>query len=66
MSLIKPTPDTVNEAHLAAFTGRMNMVACANHCGLTIREFKMTFHEFLKYNPETYTNVTFEQLNLHI
>ena len=45
------TPQTVYEAHLAAYTGKMNMIDSAAHCGLTLREFKMTFREFLKYNP---------------
>lgn len=52
----KTNPQTVREAHLAAFSGKMNMICCANHCGLTLREFKMTFWEFLKYNPSTYEN----------
>ena len=30
------------------------MVSCASHCGMTLREFKMTFWEFLKYNAPTY------------
>lgn len=57
-------PKTVHEAHLASFSGRMNMVAAAAHCGLTIREFKMTFREFLKYNPPTYSSETVTQLDL--
>lgn len=60
----KTNPQTVNEAHLASFTGSMNMVAAAEHCGLTIREFKMTFREFLKYNPPPYTTETAFQLEL--
>lgn len=60
----KPTPQTVREAHLAAFRGRMNMIACANHCGMTLREFKMTFWEFLKYNPPVYDTKKHTQLNL--
>ena len=52
--MTKPNPQNVKEAHLAAFSGKMNLVQCANHCGLTLREFKMTFWEFLKYNPPTY------------
>ncbi len=47
----KTNPQTVHEAHLASFSGRLNMIAAAAHCGLTLREFKMTFREFLKYNP---------------
>lgn len=46
----KTNPQTIYEAHMASFTGSMNMVSAADHCGLTLREFKMTFREFLKYN----------------
>lgn len=62
----KPTPQTVREAHLAAFTGKMNMIHCANHCGMTIREFKMTFWEFLKYNPPNYMTEKSVQLTLSL
>ena len=57
-------PQTVYEAHIASFTGRMNMITAATHCGLTLREFKMTFREFLKYNPPSYTTETASQLEL--
>tara|TARA_B100001059_G_scaffold53260_2_gene47301 strand:- start:10085 stop:10276 length:192 start_codon:yes stop_codon:yes gene_type:complete len=60
----KTTPQTVHEAHLASFSGKLNMVAAAAHCGLTLREFKMTFREFLKYNPVSYTTETATQLKL--
>lgn len=40
------------------------MIACANHCGMTLREFKMTFWEFLKYNPPVYDTKKHTQLNL--
>lgn len=52
--MTKPNPQNVKEAHLAAFSGRLNMVKAAQHCGMTLREFKMTFREFLKYNPPVY------------
>lgn len=55
-------PQTVREAHLAAFTGKMNLIHCAAHCGMTVREFKMTFWEFLKYNPPSYKNTNHIQL----
>ena len=44
------TPKTVAEAHEAAFTGKMNMVKCAEHCGMDLKQFKYTFREYLKYN----------------
>ena len=57
-------PQTVHEAHVASFTGRMNIIVAAAHCGLTLREFKMTFREFLKYNPPQEWGETNTQLNL--
>lgn len=62
--MTKTNPNTVREAHLAAFSGRLNMIKCADHCGMTLREFKMTFWEFLKYNPPIYSAETAEQLEL--
>lgn len=60
----KTNPINVQEAHEAAFRGRLNMVACANHCGLTLKEFKMTFREFLKYNHASEWGSEGVQLNL--
>lgn len=57
-------PRTVQEANEAAFSGGMNMIAAAKHCGMTFKEFKLTFREFLKYNPPTYKEQTDTQLNL--
>lgn len=51
---VKTTPENVNEANLALFHARMTLPAAAKHCGMTKKEMKMTFHEFLKYNPPTY------------
>ena len=62
--MTKTNPSNVREAHLAAFTGKLNMIACAAHCGMTLREFKMTFWEFLKYNPPTYQAEQTSQLEL--
>lgn len=60
----KTTPQTVHEAHTAAFTGTMNMIECAAHCGMTLKQFKMTFREFLKYNEPSYRIDPTEQLSL--
>ena len=60
----KTNPVNIQEAHEAAFRGKLNMTACANHCGLTLKEFKMTFREFLKYNVPTYESETHTQLDL--
>ena len=40
------------------------MVLCAQHCGMTLREFKMTFWEFLKYNVPTYNSEQYNQLEI--
>lgn len=61
--MTETNPQNVLESHLAAFTGKLNMVKCADHCGMTLREFKMSFREFMKYNKPTYKNVN-EQLKL--
>ena len=60
----KTNPQTVHEAHLASFTGSLSMSDAAAHCCLTLREFKMTFREFLKYNPPQKWGETTTQLNL--
>ena len=56
------TPKNVQESNLALFHATWNVPTAAAHCGMTIREMKMTFREFLKYNQATYVNV--EQLEL--
>lgn len=58
------TPQSVNEANHGAFTGSMNMITAAEHCGMTFKQFKLTFREFLKYHPPTYEESQSTQLNL--
>jgi len=53
---VKTTPENVKEAHEALFGATMNLPAAAAHCGMTQKELKMTFWEYLKYNPPTYEN----------
>lgn len=60
----KPNPRTVSEAHKAAWSGKLNMVKCADHCGMTLREFKLTFWEYLKYNPPLEWSETTFQLTM--
>lgn len=50
----KTTPQTVEEANWALFHATMNLPAAAAHCGMTQKEMKMTFREFLKYHPIDY------------
>jgi len=51
---VKTTPENVKEANEALFHSRMNLPQAAAHCGMTNKEFKMTFREYLKYHPPTY------------
>lgn len=53
---VKTTPENVKEANEALFRAKMTLPAAAKHCGMTKKEMKMTFHEFLKYNPPDYQN----------
>ena len=51
---IKTTPENVDEANNALFNCKMTVPAAAKHCGMTTKEMKMTFWEYLKYHPPTY------------
>ena len=51
---VKTTPENVAEANIALFHAKMTLPAAAKHCGMTQKEMKLTFFEFLKYNPATY------------
>ena len=46
----KTTPENVREAHEALFHATMNLPTAAEHCGMTIKQLKLTFREYLKYN----------------
>lgn len=50
----KTNPQNVQEANEALFHAKMTLPAAALHCGMTQKEMKMTFREFLKYNPPTW------------
>jgi hypothetical protein len=51
---VKTTPQNVKEANEALFRGKMNLYNAAKHCGMTIKEMKLTFYEFMKYNKPDY------------
>ena len=53
---IKTTPENVKEANEALFRAKMTLPAAAKHCGMTQKEMKMTFLEYLKYNKPDYEN----------
>ena len=46
----KTTPENVREAHEGLFHATMNLPAAAAHCGMSQKEMKMTFWEYLKYH----------------
>ena len=53
---VKTTPENVKEANEALFRAKMTLPAAAKHCGMTQKEMKMTFLEYLKYNKPDYKN----------
>ena len=53
---VKTTPENVQEATEGLFHCKMTLPAAAKHCGMTQKEMKMIFWEYLKYNPMTYEN----------
>ena len=48
---VKTTPENVREANEGLFRAQMTLPAAAKHCGMTQKEMKLTFYEYLKYNP---------------
>ena len=51
---VKTTPENVKESNEALFRAKMTLPAAAKHCGMTQKEMKMTFLEYLKYHPIDY------------
>jgi len=51
---VKTTPQNVQEANEALFHAKMTLPAAAKHCGMTQKEMKLTFWEYLKYNKPDY------------
>ena len=51
---VKTTPENVQEANEALFRAKMTLPAAAKHCGMTQKEMKLTFREYLKYHPADY------------
>lgn len=50
----KTTPQNVAEANKSLFRATMNLPAAAAHCGMTHKEMKLTFREYLKYHAPDY------------
>ena len=51
---VKTTPQNVAEANRALFRAKMTLPSAAKHCGMTEKEMKLTFWEYLKYNQPDY------------
>ena len=51
---VKTTPENVKEANEALFAAKWNLPQAAKHCGMSQKEMKLTFWEYIKYNPITY------------
>lgn len=51
---IKTTPENVKQANEGLFHSKMTLPAAAKHCGMTQKEMKLTFFEYLKYNKPDY------------
>lgn len=51
---VKTTPENVQEANVGLFRSKMNLPTAAEHCGMTQKEMKLTFWEYLKYNKPDY------------
>tara|TARA_R110002050_G_scaffold382_1_gene2646 strand:- start:36477 stop:36665 length:189 start_codon:yes stop_codon:yes gene_type:complete len=52
--MVKTTPQNVKEATDGLFRASMNLPTAALHCGMTQREMKHIFREYLKYHPMDY------------
>ena len=51
---VKTTPQNVQAANEALFRVTMNLPTAAKFCGMTQKEMKLTFWEYLKYHPRDY------------
>ena len=60
---VKTTPENVKEANEALFYSKMNLPQAAKHCGMTKKEMKLTFFEYLKYNKPDYDEQKLPKIN---
>ena len=51
---VKTTPQNVEESNQALFRCTMTLPEAAKNCGMSQKEMKLTFFEYLKYHPGTY------------
>jgi len=52
--VVKTTPQNVEESNEGLFNCTMTLPAAAKHCGMSTKEMKLIFFEYLKYHPPTY------------
>lgn len=55
---VKTTPQNVQEANEGLFYCKMTLPAAAKHCGMSQKEMKLTFYEYLKYHGPDYQSKT--------
>ncbi len=60
---VKTTPENVKESNEALFRAKMTLPAAAKHCGMTHKEMKLTFWEYLKYHKPDYENKELPPIN---
>lgn len=48
---VKTTPENVKQANEKLFCAKWNLPQAAKHCGMSNKEMKLTFFEYLKYHP---------------
>ena len=60
---VKTNPQNVKEAHEALFYASMNLPAAAAHCGMTVKQLKLTFWEYLKYHEPNYMKQEIQSMN---
>jgi hypothetical protein len=63
--MVETNPQNVQEYLLGLYHATMNLPFAAKHCGMTQREMKMAFREFIKYHDVCY-NTPDEQLELSL
>ena len=51
---VKTTPQNVKESNEALYRAKWNLPQAAKHCGMTNKEMKLTFWEYLKYHRPDY------------
>jgi AraC-like DNA-binding protein len=51
---IKSTPQNVKESNEKLFRSEWNLPKAAKNCGMSEKEMKLIFYEYLKYNAPDY------------